>query len=164
MFMSDVCRKWEQAALGAPCRTVVTRTGIVMAPQAGALPRLLLPIRLGVGGPLGSGRQWWPWITLEDEAAALAFLLEADLAGPVNLCAPEAARAGDLVAALAGALGKPARFRVPEPVLTAALGEMAENLVLASARVQPSRLQSAGFVFRHPAVADLARWVAGGRN
>ncbi|NKX54914.1 TIGR01777 family oxidoreductase [Arthrobacter mobilis] len=161
LFMSAVCRAWEHAVLGAPGRTVVTRTGIVMAPQAGALPRLLLPVRLGVGGPPGSGRQWWPWITLEDEAAALAFLLEADLSGPVNLCAPEPARAGELVAAVAAALGRPARFRAPEAVLKAALGEMAENLVLPSARMLPSRLTAAGFAFAQPAVADLARWVAG---
>ncbi|MFD1214718.1 TIGR01777 family oxidoreductase [Arthrobacter sp. GCM10027362] len=161
IFMSAVCRKWEEAARGAPSRTVITRTGIVMSPRAGALPRLLAPLRLGLGGPPGSGRQWWPWITLEDEAAALAFLLEAQLSGPVNLCAPEPARAGDLVAALAAALGRPARFRVPEPVITAVLGELAENIVLPSARMLPARLQAAGFVFRQPAVADLARWVAG---
>jgi uncharacterized protein (TIGR01777 family) len=160
IFMADVCRKWEQAALGAPCRTIITRTGIVITPRAGALPRLLVPLRLGLGGPLGSGRQWWPWITLEDEAAALAFLLESGLSGPVNLCAPEPARAGDLVAALAKELGKPARFRVPERVLTAVLGDLAENMVLASARMQPHRLQEAGFTFRQPTVQDMARWVA----
>jgi len=160
IFMADVCRKWEQAAQAAPCRTIIARTGIVFTPRAGALPRLLVPLRLGLGGPLGSGRQWWPWITLEDEAAALAFLLESGVSGPVNLCAPEPAQAGELVAALAQELGKPARLRVPERMLEAVLGDLAENMVLASARMQPLRLQEAGFVFRQPTVQDMARWVA----
>jgi uncharacterized protein (TIGR01777 family) len=160
LFMTDVCRKWEDAASGASCRTVITRTGIVMTPRAGALPRLLVPLRLGVGGPLGSGRQWWPWITLDDHAAALAFLLDSEVSGPVNLCAPEPARAGELVQALADALGKPAGFRVPVPVLKAVLGELAENMVLVSARMLPCKLQAAGFAFGQPALADMARWVA----
>ncbi|MCG2624206.1 TIGR01777 family oxidoreductase [Arthrobacter sp. I2-34] len=160
IFMADVCRKWEQAALGAPCRTIITRTGIVMTPRAGALPRLLVPLRLGVGGPLGSGKQWWPWITLEDEAAALAFLLESDLSGPVNLCAPEPATAGDLIAALAEELGKPARFRVPEQLLKAVLGDLATNMVLVSDRMLPRRLEEAGFAFGQPTVREMARWVA----
>jgi uncharacterized protein len=160
LFMSDVCRKWEDAALGAPCRTVITRTGIVITPRAGALPRLLTPLRFGVGGPLGSGRQWWPWITLDDDVAALAFLLASDVSGPVNLCAPEPARAGELVQALADALGRPARFRVPEAVLKAVLGELAENMVLVSAPMQPQKLTAAGFVFEQPTLQDMARWVA----
>lgn len=160
-ILADICRKWEAAALQGPSstRTVITRTGIVLAPEGGALPKLLLPLRLGLGGPIGSGRQWWPWITLDDEVRAFEFLLTSAVSGPVNLCAPQPETMGSLVSALAGALGKPAGFRVPETVLTAVLGDLPRELLLASARMTPAKLTAAGFVFGQSSVDQLAAWV-----
>lgn len=159
--LADICRKWEAAALRAPAstRTIVTRTGIVLDPTGGALPRLLMPLRLGFGGPLGSGAQWWPWITLDDEVRAFEFLLTAHLSGPVNLCAPQPATMAGLVSTLAAVVGRPARLRVPARVLTAVLDDLARELLLSSARMSPTRLTEAGFVFGQPSPERLADWL-----
>lgn len=160
-LLADICRKWEAAAAEAPAqtRTVITRTGVVMSPYGGALARLLVPLRLGAGGTLGTGNQWWPWISLNDEARAIEFLLSSGISGAVNLCAPEPAQVSELIAALATVLGKPARLRVPEAILTAGLGELAKELLLASARMQPRVLAAAGFTFEQPTVESLSQWV-----
>jgi NAD dependent epimerase/dehydratase family enzyme len=127
----------------------------------GSLGRLLPLIRLGVGGPLGNGRQFWPWVTLPDVSAAFLFLLQSDLSGPVNLCAPEDADVNALVAALARALHRPAALRVPAPVLRLAMRNLADELLLASQRMEPDRLSAAGFTWQHPTLAGAAQWVAG---
>lgn len=161
LLLSDICRRWEAEALRAPSsvRTVLMRTGVVMSTSGGALPKLLIPLRFFVGGPLGSGNQWWPWVTLDDQVRAMAFLLEAEVSGPVNISSPSPATLTDLTEALGAALNRPTRFRVPEWVLTAVLGQLAKELLLPSARLDPTVLKNAGFEFRHSSLDDLGRWV-----
>ncbi|MFF1254290.1 TIGR01777 family oxidoreductase [Pseudarthrobacter sp. NPDC058329] len=162
-ILAGICGEWEAAAATAPAgvRVVVPRTGVVLSRSGGALGKLLPLIRLGVGGPFGNGRQFWPWITLPDVSAAFLFLLESPLSGPVNLCAPEDADVNALVAALARALHRPAVFRVPAPVLRLVMRDLAEELLLASQRLEPARLSAAGFTWQHPTLAQAAQWVAG---
>lgn len=162
-FLAEVVADWEGAARpasSAGVRVALARTGIVLDRRGGALARLLPLVRLGLAGPLGAGTQFWPWISLEDEVRAIAFLLEADIEGPVNLTAPEPARCAELVRALARAHGRAAVLRVPGWALRVGLGGFADEL-LASQRVVPRVLQSAGFTFSHAnledAVAALAR-------
>jgi uncharacterized protein len=161
--LARICGEWEAAAATAPpgVRVVNPRTAVVLSRSGGALGRLLPLIRLGVGGPLGNGRQFWPWVTLPDVSAAFLFLLQSDLSGPVNLCAPEDADVNALVAALARALHRPAALRVPAPVLRLAMRNLADELLLASQRMEPARLLSAGFTWQHPTLAGAAQWVAG---
>ncbi|OAE01528.1 TIGR01777 family oxidoreductase [Arthrobacter sp. OY3WO11] len=161
--LSRICVEWEDAARSAPAgvRVVTTRTGVVLSRSGGALGRLLPLIRLGVGGPLGSGRQYWPWVTLPDVSAAFLFLLESPVSGPVNLCAPEQADVSTLVGEIARALHRPAALRVPAPVLRLLMRDLAEELLLSSQRMEPAVLLEARFVWQHPTVAQAAQWVAG---
>jgi uncharacterized protein (TIGR01777 family) len=162
-FLAGVVRAWEAAAepaTSAGVRVCFARTGLVFAPRGGALGRLLPLARLGVAGPLGNGRQWWPWITLDDEVRALRFLLEHDLSGPVNLGSPNPARNLDATRALGRALHRPTLLPAPAFGLRLVLGEFAQD-VLASQRMLPVRLQDAGFEFRHATVAEAADWVVG---
>jgi len=159
-FLAEVCERWEEAAspVASPnTRLVLARTGIVCTPDGGALGRMLALTRLGLGGRLGNGRQWWPWIALEDEIRALLHLLDTPVVGPVNLVAPGICRSAEFVRDLAHALRRPAVFPAPALALRAVLGEMANGLLLASARVQPVRLEDSGFAFRSP---DLASAIA----
>ncbi len=161
-FLAETTVAWERAsdpieALGV--RRVFLRTGVVLAREGGALPKLLLPLRLGVGGKLGSGRQWVPWIHLADEIAAIHFLLERrESAGVYNLVAPAPVSNDELTRAAAARLRRPALLTAPAWALRAALGELSQ-VVLASQRVRPSRLVEQGFAFRFPelgpALADL---------
>jgi hypothetical protein len=161
-FLPELSERWEEAsapveALGV--RRVLLRTGLVLAREGGALAKMLPPFRLGLGGPLGNGRQWFPWIHLDDEIGALRFLLErSDLAGVFNLVSPGAARQGEFARALGRALGRPAVAPVSGAILRLALGEMAEVL-LDSQLVIPARLVEHGYRFEHPdldgALADL---------
>jgi uncharacterized protein (TIGR01777 family) len=161
--LSRICVEWEDAARSAPAgvRVVTTRTGVVLSRSGGALGKLLPLIRLGVGGPLGNGRQYWPWVTLPDVSAAFLFLLESRVSGPVNLCAPEQADVDTLVGEIARALHRPAALRVPAPVLRLLMRDLAEELLLSSQRMEPAVLLEAGFVWQHPTVAQAAQWVAG---
>jgi uncharacterized protein (TIGR01777 family) len=138
------------------------RTGIVLAGDGGALGKVLPLFKLGLGGRLGSGRQWMSWISLPDQIAALRFLIDRDdLAGPVNLTAPEPVRNRDYTKAVARAVHRPALAAVPPAALRAALGGFADEGVLVSQRVLPGRLDDAGFVWTHPDVdAALAAVVA----
>ncbi len=155
-FLAETTVAWERAsapfeALGV--RRVLLRTGIVLARAGGALPRLLLPLRFGLGGALGSGRQWMPWIHLEDEIAAILWLLERqELAGPFNLTAPQPATNAELTREAARRLGRPALLRAPAWALRGALGELAEA-VLGSQRALPRRLLASGFRFRYSELA-----------
>jgi uncharacterized protein len=161
-FLARVCVAWEAAAAparAAGIRTVLLRTGLVLAAGGGAAGALLPLLRLGLGGPLGDGRAWWSWITLEDELRAIDHLLGADVSGPVNLVSPEPARNGDVIRAIAAAQHRPAALAAPGWALRAALGPFAEE-VLASRRVLPQVLQGAGFTFSHPDVDSAARWLA----
>lgn len=161
--LSRLCVDWEAAAHEAPAevRVVTPRTGIVLSRSGGALGRLLPLLRLGVGGPLGNGRQYWPWVSLPDVAGAFGFLLSAPVSGPVNVCAPENADVNSLIAQLAAALHRPAVFRVPAPVLRLAMGRLANELLLASQRMEPAVLSEAGFQWQHPSLHQAAGWVAG---
>jgi len=156
-FLAEVCERWEAAAapIASPdTRLVLARTGIVCTPDGGALGRMLALTRLGLGGRLGNGRQWWSWITLEDEVRALLHLLDAPVTGPVNLVAPGTCRNAEFVRALARALRRPAVLPAPALALRAALGEMANGLLLASARVRPAGLEDSGLEFRSPDLAS----------
>jgi uncharacterized protein (TIGR01777 family) len=163
-IMARICVEWEAAAHEAPAgvRVVTSRTAVVLSRSGGALGRLLPLLRLGVGGPLGNGRQYWPWITLPDLSAAFGFLLASTLSGPVNVSAPEAADVNTLVAELASALHRPAVFRVPAPALRLVMGKLASELLLASQRMEPGLLKDAGFEWQHPDLRQAAEWVASG--
>lgn len=166
-MLATLCVDWEAAARTAPAgvRVVTPRTGVVLSPDGGALGPLLPLLKLGVGGPLGNGRQYWPWISLVDEVSVFEYLLDSPLEGPVNVCAPESADVNAIVAQLAAALHRPAFLRVPAPALRLVLGgHLAEELVLANQRMEPAKLMAAGFDWQHPALADAARWVASGGN
>jgi uncharacterized protein (TIGR01777 family) len=162
-ILSRICVEWEAAALTAPAgiRVVIPRTGVVFSRSGGALGRLLPLLRLGVGGPFGNGRQFWPWVTLPDVCAAFLLLLESPVSGPVNLCAPEDADVNAIVAALAHALHRPAVLRVPAFALRLVMRNLAEELLLSSQRMEPAVLSAAGFRWQHPALAQAAQWVAG---
>lgn len=156
-FLAEVCRAWEEAtgpASAAGRRVALVRTGLVLSPDGGLLGRLVPLARLGLLGPLGGGRQWMSWITLDDEVRALRHLIERDLAGPVNLVAPEPVRNATFVRALAGALRRPAFLPVPRLALEVVLGaEAARETALVSQRVVPRVLLDSGFRFAHD---DLA--------
>lgn len=161
-FLADVCVHWEKAAApmaSSETRLVLARTGIVCTPVGGALAKMMLPVRLGLGGRLGSGRQWWSWISLEDEVGALIHLLDTPVEGPVNLVAPNPVRNVEFVRAVAAELRRPAVAWVPALALRAVLGEMAAGLVLSSANVRPTRLETSGYRFSSPelspALSDL---------
>ena len=145
-FLADVVEAWEAAAepaRAAGLRTVHLRQGIVLSKDGGALARMLLPFRLGTGGRVGSGRQWWSWVSLEDAVAAYLFALEQPLAGPVNVVAPGAVTNQDFVKALGRALHRPAIFPVPATAVKAAFGQMGEEMLLEGQRVAPTRLEAA---------------------
>jgi uncharacterized protein (TIGR01777 family) len=130
---------------------VLPRLGVVLSSEGGAMSRLLPIFRLGLGGRVGDGRQYWSWITLEDVLGAIEFAIaNPTLSGPVNLTAPNPSTNAEFTAALARALGRPAIFPVPAFALRLALGEMANEALLASQRVQPEKLLNAGFRFAHP--------------
>jgi uncharacterized protein (TIGR01777 family) len=160
--LARICVEWEQAAAMAPAgvRVVTTRTGVVLSRSGGALGRLLPLLRLGIGGPFGDGRQFWPWISLPDVSRAFLFLLESEVSGPVNLSAPEQADVNEIVAALARALHRPAALRVPAPVLRLVMRDLARELLLSSQRMEPAVLSTAGFTWEHPSLAQAAAWVA----
>ena len=158
-FLASVCRDWEAAAAAAATvceRVVILRFGVVLSAAGGALPRMLTPFRLGLGGCLGSGRQYFPWIHLEDAVAAILRLLGRG-EGPVNLTAPEPVTNADLTRSLARTLRRPALFPVPRPALLVAFGAMARETLLASARVVPARLLSDGFAYRYPTLDSALR-------
>jgi uncharacterized protein (TIGR01777 family) len=155
-FLVEVAAAWEEAAVPAVeagIRTVWLRTGIVLDAGGGALGRMLLPFKLGIGGRLGSGRQWWSWITLEDEVRAIIHLLDSSLDGPVNLTAPNPVKNRDFTAALGDALNRPTMLPVPKLALEAILGaDVAKAIVFRSALVLPERLLSDGFEFTSPTI------------
>ena len=139
-FLAHVCLEWERAADAAPSvRTVKIRTGLVLDPTGGALGRMMPLFRFGLGGKLGSGKQWWSWITLHDQVRAIDYLIDSDLSGPVNLTAPNPATNSEFTAALARALRRPALFPVPGFALKVALGGFSTE-ILGSKRVLPERL------------------------
>jgi uncharacterized protein len=155
-FVGEVCRQWEvaaQSAANAGIRTVQLRTGIVLSAKGGALAKMLPPFRMGVGGNVGNGRQWMSWIDLEDEVGAIQHLLTVDsIHGPVNLVSPNPVRNAEFTKTLASVLHRPAIFPVPAFAARLAFGQMADELLLASQRVLPTKLTSSGYEFQR---ADL---------
>ena len=153
-FLATLAADWEAAAAeaqNAGTRVAIARTGLVVAENAPFLNRMLPLFKLGLGGPLGNGRQWWPWIALEDQVRALAFLLESDISGPVNLCAPDPVTNREFTRVLASALRRPAVVAVPRFGPRLLLGrELADGLLFSSTRAHPVALTDAGFEFRHP--------------
>jgi uncharacterized protein len=151
-FLADVTTEWERAtAIAESCGTAVAhlRTGIVLAGSGGALPKMVRPFRIGLGGRMGSGRQWFPWVSLRDEVRAILFLLDHQLTGPFNVVSPGIVRQGDFAKSLGKVLHRPAFFPLPRLVGRTMLGRaMADSLLFSSQRVSPSRLTEAGFVFR----------------
>ena len=150
-FASQLWIAWEETACRAQAqgiRVVLVRTGLVLASDGGFLSRLRLPFKLGLGGPIGNGRQWMPWIHIDDQIALIDFLLQrTDASGPYNACAPEPVRNREFAKQLGRALHRPAVIPLPGLLLKAGLGEMS-NLLLGGQRAYPARLLAAGFTFR----------------
>jgi uncharacterized protein (TIGR01777 family) len=156
IFLSEVCTAWEREVV-ADTRTVIARIGIVLSKHSEPWQQMAMPIRMGVGGPLGNGRQWMSWISLDDLSQGIFFLLENDQAsGPFNLTAPEPVRQKDLVRQAAKALRRPAFVPAPAFALKIILGaEMADNIVLASCNAVPEKLLALGYHFAHSRFSDL---------
>ncbi|NHZ70165.1 MAG: TIGR01777 family protein [Proteobacteria bacterium] len=156
-FLARLCAEWEAAASpahDAGIRVVNTRTGIVLAPNGGALSPLLPLFRFGLGGPMGSGDQWWSWVSLDDEVNALLHIIDGDMSGPVNLVAPEPVRQKAFARALGRQLGRPAVLPAPKFAVQARLGkELADAIGFTSQRVRPGVLERTGFSFKHQDVA-----------
>ncbi|MEU6401690.1 TIGR01777 family oxidoreductase [Streptomyces sp. NPDC046985] len=159
-FLARLCVEWEEAAAPAQeagIRTVFARTGLVVSREGGAWGRMFPLFKAGVGGRLGDGRQYWSFVALHDEVAALRRLIDDEsLSGPVNLTAPHPVTNREVTEAMSRVLHRPAPFPVPAAVLRAVLGEMAGD-VLGSARVVPERLLASGFSFAFPRVEDAVR-------
>ena len=148
-FLADLCRDWEAESQGAGVRTVNPRIGIVLANEGGALPRLLMPFKLGLGGPIGRGKAWWSWIHIDDVVGAIVYALEhPNVEGAINLTAPNPVRNSEFSSALGRALRRPALFPVPPHALKLALGEGA-SVLLASQRILPTRTLDLGYRFKY---------------
>ena len=162
-FLAGLARDWEAEALKAEAlgiRVVLARFGIILAQHGGALAKMLLPFKLGVGGSLGSGKQWMSWITLEDVVGAVRFAIEnGSVRGTVNVVAPQPVQNAEFTQALAKALRRPGLFPAPAFVLRLALGEMADALLLSSQRVSTQKLQKLGYQFRFPELPSALRAV-----
>jgi len=160
-FLAQVCVAWEDAAAparAAGIRVVHPRLGLVLSPAGGVLKQMLPPFRAGLGGPLGTGRQWWSWVVLHDVVAALRFaLVTPTIGGPVNVVAPGAVRNADFAKTLGAVLGRPAAVPVPTIALRLLFGEAAEGAILAGARIAPTALAAAGFPFAHPDLEPALR-------
>jgi uncharacterized protein (TIGR01777 family) len=153
-FLPEVCREWEsatEAAANAAIRNVNLRIGLVLSPNGGALKQMLLPFRLGLGGRIGSGRQWWSWIHIADLVSAVHHILQSgSISGPVNMTAPNPVTNAEFTRTLAGILKRPAVLRVPAFAARLAFGEFADEGLLASARVEPKKLIESRFEFQYP--------------
>ena len=162
-FLPEICLAWEKAAqpaVDAGIRVVHARFGVVLAQDGGALKQMLPIFRLGLGGRLGSGRQWLSWVALPDAVRAILFALDTNtLAGPVNIVAPRPVTNHDFTRILGRVLHRPAFLAVPTLALRLAFGEMASATILGSERVVPARLQDAGFTFEHPELESGLRAV-----
>jgi uncharacterized protein len=167
-FLSSLVRDWEAEAMRAEksgIRTVIARFGVVLSSAGGALPRMLLPFRLGAGGRLGSGKQWMSWAALDDAVKILRFAMTNEgVRGPVNVVAPTPVQNVEFTRVLAKVLRRPAIFPAPAFMLRLALGEMADALLLSSQRAIPERLRSAGFEFRFSDLEAALTAILRGKN
>lgn len=164
-FLAEVAEQWEQAtqaAVDAGIRVVNLRFGMILSPKGGALGTMLTPFKLGVGGVVGSGKQYWSWIALDDVVTAVhQSLMNESLSGPVNAVAPNAVTNKEFTKTLGRVLGRPTILPVPKFAARIAMGEMADELLLASARVEPKCLLESGFEFRHPKLEEALRHLLG---
>lgn len=162
-YLSDVCRQWEAAArpaADAGIRVALLRFGIILSGQGGALKKMLLPFKLGLGGKIGSGRQYMSWVAIDDVVGAIVHCLEtANLQGPVNVVAPRPETNSVFTKTLGHVLHRPTLFPMPALAARAAFGQMADELLLASQRVRPAKLLSANYVFRYPELDGALRHV-----
>lgn len=167
-FLAEVCVAWEAAAdpaRDAGVRVVHLRTGMVLSARGGALPKLLLPFRLGVGGRFGSGRQYWSWIAIDDMVALVDHVLTSpDLSGPANAVAPAPVTNAEFTRILAAVLSRPAILPVPRFAPRLVLGELADTLLFASQRAFPERAEADGFVFAHANLEEALRHVLNRRT
>lgn len=165
LFLSEVCREWEAAAdpaREAGVRVVHPRFGIVLSTEGGALGTTLPIFKLGGGGKVGSGRQYWSWVSFDDVIGAILHLIETDdLSGPVNVVTPDPPTNAEYTRVLGKVLHRPTFFTVPAPAARVMLGGIADELLLASARVEPVRLQETGYSFYHPELEETLRYLLG---
>ncbi|HET9697718.1 MAG TPA: TIGR01777 family oxidoreductase [Terriglobales bacterium] len=157
-FLAELARQWEAAtkpASAAGVRVVLLRIGVVLSMNGGALPQMLPPFRMGLGGKVGSGKQYWPWITLEDIVRVIRFsLITEAVSGPVNVVAPQQTTNKEFTKALGRVLKRPTIFPLPGVAVTLMLGEMGQEALLVSERVEPAKLKNLGFVYRHPQIDE----------
>ena len=164
-FAAEICRQWEaatQPAAKAGIRTAQMRFGVVMSAHGGALPKMLPPFRLGLGGRLGSGRQWWSWVAVQDVVGAIDHGLNHDaVQGPVNTVSPNPVSNAEFTKTLASIISRPALFPMPAFAVRLVFGQMGTELFLASQRVEPAKLVSSGYKFQYPelrkALEDILR-------
>ncbi len=153
-FLAEVCRQWEasvQPVAAAGIRAVQMRLGVVMSAEGGALQKMLLPFRLGLGGRLGDGQQWWSWVSADDVAGAIQHVMDhEELQGPVNTVSPNPVTNVEFTKTLAAVLERPAIFPMPELAVRLVFGEMGKELFLASERVAPAKLTASGYQFKRP--------------
>jgi len=158
-FLSGIAKEWEAEAEKAGAlgiRVVRARFGVILAKEGGALPKMALPFRFGVGGRIGTGQQWMSWITLRDVVAIVRLALEGGtVQGPRNVVSPQPVENAEFTKALASALGRPTLFPAPAFALRLALGDMADALLLSSQRVMPAQLEKLGYKFLHPDLAGI---------
>jgi uncharacterized protein len=164
-FLAEVCQEWEDACQPARekgIRVVNLRMGVILSPKGGALAKMLLPFKMGVGGKVGSGDQYWSWIALDDVVGAIHHAITTeDLSGPVNATAPNPSTNLEFTKTLGKVLSRPTLFPMPKFAARLALGEMADDLLIASARVQPERLKQTGYQFRFPELEPALRHLLG---
>lgn len=162
-FLSGVCREWEAAtrpAADAGARVVLTRFGVILSEEGGALKKMLLPFKLGLGGKIGSGRQYMSWVAIDDVVGAIQHSLTNDtLHGPVNVVAPRPVTNAEYTKTLGGVLHRPTLFPMPAFAARVAFGQMADELLLAGQRVRPARLLASNYVFRYPELAGALEHV-----
>lgn len=164
-FLAHVCQEWERAtgpAVEKGIRTVLTRFGIILDENGGALEKMLTPFRMGIGGRIGSGKQWMSWIALDDVIRALRFVMDdRSISAPVNVVAPNPVRNAEFTKTLGRVLSRPTFFPVPAFAVRLAFGEMADALLLASQKVEPSVLASRGFEFKWTTLEPVLKYLLG---
>jgi uncharacterized protein (TIGR01777 family) len=157
-FLPEVCQEWEDAnepAVKAGIRAVQMRFGLVLSRSGGALQKMLPPFRMGVGGNMGNGRQWWSWVDIDDLVGAVEHVIKTEaLRGPVNVAGPSPVTNAEFTKTLASVLSRPAVFPMPAFAARLVFGQMGDELLLASQRVEPAKLAASGYVFQKP---DLRR-------
>lgn len=164
-FLAALCQEWESAAAGAEqlgMRTVILRFGVILAKEGGALPRIMMPFSMGLGGKLGSGRQWTSWVALRDITGLILFALaHSEMNGAVNATGPAPVRNWEFAEILGRVMHRPSLFPTPAFALRLAVGEMADALLLSSQRVLPERAAQAGYSYRHTALDEALRAIIG---